>query len=160
MVTGVEITSDLRTAKVHVSVLGDDDQVKSTITALNEARPDLRHEIGDIVVRRAKSKASALGLHQQRAAATLRSAKQAARAVVTLGRERLPYGMGAEFGAIRGEPRGVNRPTRPPWNQFLPWWAKGNTGYFLFPAIRDTRNEITDLYMKRLDEITKPAFPE
>jgi len=45
-VTAVEITSDLRSAKVHVSVLGDQDQVKSTLVALNEARPYLRHEIG------------------------------------------------------------------------------------------------------------------
>ena len=45
-VTAVEITSDLRSAKVHVSVLGDADQVKSTLVALNEARPYLRHEIG------------------------------------------------------------------------------------------------------------------
>jgi len=45
-VTAVEITSDLRSAKVHVSVLGDEDQVKSTMVALNEARPYLRHEIG------------------------------------------------------------------------------------------------------------------
>ena len=45
-VTAVEITSDLRSAKVHVSVLGDVDQVKSTLVALNEARPYLRHEIG------------------------------------------------------------------------------------------------------------------
>jgi len=45
-VTAVEITSDLRSAKVHVSVLGDEDQVKSTLVALNEARPYLRHEIG------------------------------------------------------------------------------------------------------------------
>ena len=45
-VTSVDITSDLRTAKVHVSVLGDDEQVKSTMIALNEARPYLRHEIG------------------------------------------------------------------------------------------------------------------
>src|SRR3989454_3856017 len=45
-VTAVEITSDLRSAKVHVSVLGDPDQVKSTLVALNEARPYLRHEIG------------------------------------------------------------------------------------------------------------------
>jgi ribosome-binding factor A len=29
-----------------VSVLGDDEQVKTTIQALNEARPYLRHEIG------------------------------------------------------------------------------------------------------------------
>ena len=45
-VTAVEITSDLRSARVHVSVLGDEDQVKSTLVALNEARPYLRHEIG------------------------------------------------------------------------------------------------------------------
>ncbi|HEV8228647.1 MAG TPA: 30S ribosome-binding factor RbfA [Candidatus Limnocylindria bacterium] len=46
-VTAVEITSDLRSAKVHVSVLGDDEQVKTTMQALNEARPYLRHEIGE-----------------------------------------------------------------------------------------------------------------
>src|SRR6267378_2174976 len=46
-VTAVEITSDLRTAKVHVTVLGDEDQVRSTIVAPNEARPYLRHEIGE-----------------------------------------------------------------------------------------------------------------
>jgi ribosome-binding factor A len=45
-VTEVEITSDLRSAKVHVSVLGDEEQVRSTMIALNEARPYLRHEIG------------------------------------------------------------------------------------------------------------------
>ncbi len=45
-VTAVEITSDLRTAKVHVSVLGDDEQIASTMTALDEAKPYLRHEIG------------------------------------------------------------------------------------------------------------------
>ena len=45
-VTAVEITSDLRTAKVQVSVLGDDEQIASTMTALDEAKPYLRHEIG------------------------------------------------------------------------------------------------------------------
>jgi ribosome-binding factor A len=45
-VTGVEVTPDLRSAKVHVSVLGGEDQVRSTMVALNEARPYLRHEIG------------------------------------------------------------------------------------------------------------------
>ena len=45
-VTAVEVTDDLRSARVHVSVLGDEDQVKSTMVALNEARPYLRHEIG------------------------------------------------------------------------------------------------------------------
>src|SRR5437867_11362026 len=45
-VVAVEITSDLRSAKVHVSVLGDDEEIASTMTALDEAKPYLRHEIG------------------------------------------------------------------------------------------------------------------
>src|SRR5258708_12853972 len=46
-VTSVETTSDLRTARVFVSVLGDDDAVTSTMKALNEARPFIRREVGD-----------------------------------------------------------------------------------------------------------------
>ncbi len=45
-VTAVEITADLRSAKVHVSVLGDDEQVRTTMQALSDARPYLRHELG------------------------------------------------------------------------------------------------------------------
>ena len=46
-VTSVETTSDLKTAKVFVSVLGDDEAVSSTMRALNEARPFIRHEVGE-----------------------------------------------------------------------------------------------------------------
>ncbi len=45
-VTAVEITSDLKTARVHVSVLGDDDEIASTMQALDEAKAYLRHELG------------------------------------------------------------------------------------------------------------------
>ena len=45
-VTAVEITNDLRTARVHVSVLGDDEQIASTMKAIEEAKPYLRHELG------------------------------------------------------------------------------------------------------------------
>ena len=45
-VTAVEITDDLRTARVHVSVLGDEDQIASTMRAIEEATPYLRHELG------------------------------------------------------------------------------------------------------------------
>ena len=44
-VTAVEITNDLRTARVHVSVLGDDEQIASTMKAIEEAKPYLRHEL-------------------------------------------------------------------------------------------------------------------
>lgn len=46
-VTSVETASDLKTVKVFVSVLGDDDAVTSTMLALNEARPYIRHEVGE-----------------------------------------------------------------------------------------------------------------
>lgn len=48
-VTAVEVTSDLKTARVHVSVLGDDEKIASTMQALEEARPYLRHELGSRV---------------------------------------------------------------------------------------------------------------
>jgi ribosome-binding factor A len=46
-VTSVETTSDLKTARVFVSVLGNDDAVTSTMQALNEARPYIRREMGE-----------------------------------------------------------------------------------------------------------------
>jgi len=45
-VTGVEITPDLRSAKVHVSVLGDEEASKKTMKALEDAKPFLRRELG------------------------------------------------------------------------------------------------------------------
>ena len=48
-VTAVECTDDLRTAKVHVSVLGDDEQIATTMKAIEEAKPYLRHELGSRV---------------------------------------------------------------------------------------------------------------
>lgn len=45
-VTAVEVTDDLRSAKVHVSVLGGDEQIASTLKALEEAKGYLRHELG------------------------------------------------------------------------------------------------------------------
>ncbi len=45
-VTSVEVSPDLRTARVHVSVLGDDAVVEETMRALEDAKPHLRHELG------------------------------------------------------------------------------------------------------------------
>jgi ribosome-binding factor A len=45
-VTAVETTSDLRSARIFVSVLGDAEQVRGTMQALEEARPYIRHQIG------------------------------------------------------------------------------------------------------------------
>ncbi|MBI2773376.1 MAG: 30S ribosome-binding factor RbfA [Chloroflexi bacterium] len=45
-VTAVETTADLRSARVHVSVLGDDEQREETMRALGRATPYLRRELG------------------------------------------------------------------------------------------------------------------
>lgn len=45
-VTQVDVSPDLRTARVHVSVLGTDEQSEETMAALEDAKAHLRHEIG------------------------------------------------------------------------------------------------------------------
>ncbi len=45
-VTSVETTSDLKTARVHVSVLGDEEQGKVAMVALERAKHYLRKELG------------------------------------------------------------------------------------------------------------------
>ena len=46
-VTAVEVTDDLRSARVHVSILGDEDAAKSTMAGLEDAKKFLRHQIGE-----------------------------------------------------------------------------------------------------------------
>ena len=45
-VTGVEVPNDLAQAKVYLSVLGDEEQKKNTLIALEKANGFLRSEIG------------------------------------------------------------------------------------------------------------------
>lgn len=45
-VTGVEMTGDLREAKIFVSIMGNDDQIKSSWEGLHSALGFIRHEIG------------------------------------------------------------------------------------------------------------------
>lgn len=48
-VTGVEVSEDLRTSKIYVSILGSAEEVKSSMEALNNATGYIRSEIGKIV---------------------------------------------------------------------------------------------------------------
>jgi len=45
-VTNVEVTRDLRYAKIYVSVLGNDEDKKNTIEGLENAKGFIRNEIG------------------------------------------------------------------------------------------------------------------
>lgn len=44
-ITRVDVTPDLRTARVYVSVLGDDDDREKTLTALRSASGFIRHTL-------------------------------------------------------------------------------------------------------------------
>lgn len=48
-VTGVEITPDLRQARVYVTVLGDPADAKSSLDGLNNAKGYFRHQLGQTV---------------------------------------------------------------------------------------------------------------
>jgi ribosome-binding factor A len=45
-VTGVNLSSDLRHAKIFVSIMGSDEQKKETLEALGHAAGWIRHELG------------------------------------------------------------------------------------------------------------------
>jgi ribosome-binding factor A len=45
-ITGVEVPNDLAQAKVYLSVLGDEEQKKNTLLALEKANGFLRSELG------------------------------------------------------------------------------------------------------------------
>ncbi len=44
-VTAVEVATDLKTAKVYISVLGDDEKKKETMEGLKNAEGFIRHEL-------------------------------------------------------------------------------------------------------------------
>jgi ribosome-binding factor A len=48
-VTDAKLTPDLRTAKVYVSVLGTEDEVKGSLAALRHASGFIRHQLGAVL---------------------------------------------------------------------------------------------------------------
>jgi len=48
-VTAAKLSADLRTAKIYVSVLGSEDEVKGSLEALRHARGFIRHQLGAVL---------------------------------------------------------------------------------------------------------------
>lgn len=104
------------------------------------------------VVRDAKFRAST---RMERAAAeTLRGGSTQRGAGVRLGRAKVPFALGAEFGA-RGRYGWYSKPqySGSGGRQFRPWSGnKSDAGYFLYPAIRANAPRLRKRY---IDEINK-----
>lgn len=82
---------------------------------------------------------------------SIRASATATASAVLLGGSKAPAALGHEFGGGR----------RPTTRQFPPW--TGNTtdsGYFLYPTIREELQGYVDQYWPLIREAVKPAFPE
>ena len=127
------------------------------IALLKEAN----HRVANYVIGKAQAKAASIGPMQVKAAASMRAGKQQARATIIGGGARMPYFFGAEFGAYPGIQRTRNNRRFIGFNQFERWKkpGNGNTGYFLFPTMREESRKIIDMYGDELDKIVDVAFP-
>ena len=128
-------------------------------TLIDELK-DANYEVAELVRKEAVGRASTK--MEQRAADSLKSARQAARAQLSGGGAKVPYFGGAEFGAMRNQTRtGPSGRTYQGYNQFQEWRGNGSdAGYFLYPAIRDLSEPIVNIYGDYLEQITKKAFPD
>lgn len=126
---------------------------------LLQALKDVNYEVAQLVVSEAQGTAS--GRMESAAAASLKPGRQAAKAVVSGGGAGTPFFGGAEFGANRNQLRRSGTRTVRGWNQFQPWRGSGSgAGYFLYPAIRATREQVIDMYGDAVEKLAKQAFPD
>jgi hypothetical protein len=134
-VVAVQGLDDLRRELRKLADAGLTDQLK-----------DANKAVADLVVAGAQSAASTR--MERRAASSLRSSRQAARAQVVGGSAKVPFFGGAEFGSLR-------------YRQFRPWTGSNSqSGYFLYPTIRDLSDDIVELYGDEIEKIAGKAFPD
>lgn len=109
--------------------------------ALKQLGPEHQRELKDagmdaanVVVRAATGLAYAHGGVAAKTAPSLRAHGWTGGAGVSMGGSGYPFAGGAEFGSIR-------------YKQFQPWRGNGSdAGYFLYPAIRNESDAITEAY--------------
>ena len=162
---------------VAVGVVGLTEFRRSLNKVLTEGGPsgnDLlkaaNWRVSQFVVEKAQARAATVGRMQARAAEALRASKTASRAeIVGTASSKVPFFFGAEFGAkpnILRKPRAAAGWAGPGryygYRQFLPWKKPGggNTGYFLFPTMREESGNIVDIYGKEIDAIMRKVFPD
>ncbi len=119
---------------------------------------DVNKDVADVVVTAARRRA--FTPLQRKAAQSLRASRQAKRAQITGGGARFPFFGGAEFGAGQDRIRHAGGRTFRGYNQFDPWTGSdAGAGYFLYPAIRASRQQLVDMYGDAIEDITRRAFP-
>lgn len=105
-------------------------------------------EAAEVVASDARRRAEARGGVSRKSAPSIKAQGEQRRSKVSIGGARFPFALGAEFGSIQ-------------YAQFDPWTGNGSdAGYFLYPAIRETREEFMDVYEQVIDRLSRRAFPD
>lgn len=143
--------------------------LKAVDVALPKEVGQLNKRVGEKVVGWSQSTASGVGRQAAKAADTMRASAAQANAFVTIGGNAVDFALGAVFGARRGVQRGTRSGPMVGWNQFQPWrgnqWQDGEfpeagVGYFFVSDVREHRDEIEQMYLDGVEEISRLAFPD
>ena len=134
------------------------DQFARDLRAAGPAMPkrmgQANKKAAELVADEARRRAKSLGGSAAKGVRTLTSSAAAKQAAIMVGGPRAPWMWGAEFGAKRYR-------QFPAWrdNQWAPDTANG-VGYFMHPAIRETRDEFVETYMAAVSQVAAGAFPD
>lgn len=126
--------------------------LKQLSTALRKYGRDLQRELKDAglevaegVAQTARGLASSQGGVAAKTAPSIRAHGYTTGAAVSLGGSGYPFAGGAEFGAVQ-------------YKQFKPWrGSDSSAGYFLYPAIRQDKDEAEQAYSDALDRLARKA---
>lgn len=113
-------------------------------------------EGADVVAEAAKESFASRGGVAPKVAPSIRSAAEQRRASVKMGGKKYPFAGGAEFG---GGKYGKGNPKPPGGGYTTQFEPFRKTGYSMFPAIRDKRDEVIEVYGKALERLMSKAFP-
>lgn len=138
-----------RSGSVRVVGLADfQRELKAADAKLPRELAAANRAAAEMVAAKARRKASGQGSVAAKSGPSIKAAGEQRRSKITLGGPKFPFALGAEFG-------GQGRPTT---QQFKPF--NGGEGYFLYPTIRDTRDEFIDVYGTLIDHLMRSAFPD
>lgn len=126
-----------------------------------KALSKVNYDVARLVVGKAKPRMAGLPGPGSRSSASLTASKSGVAARLAFGGARAPFAEGVEFGSARNIPRRTARGTVRGWNQFQAWRGNGpDAGYALFPTIRESTEEIVEMYGDAIDEVMQAAFPD
>mgnify|MGYP000483430577 CR=1 FL=1 len=125
-------------------------EFRADLKALEDRLPreltKVNKRAAEFLAQRARARGQSLGSVAAKAAETLRASGSQLGGYV-IGGDGAPYFFGAEFGAFA-------------YPQFKPWRGSGgDAGYFVYPEIRASEEEVVDMYGDLLDDLAARAFP-